>query len=566
MGVAHRQGAAGAVGGAPGDAAIVQHLVFPAGQRDIQVPPLPVVPQGKGVIAPVLQVEGQVQAHLPDIPVVEGLGVPKEVPGGKAGVAFGQLIIEDVIAAVLIAQAHHPVAAASVQGKPALLLFGQAGPPQLHRRCVRLIEQVELPQLQHPVRGQVVHLPPPHQLLQFHVQDVGGGHIPAHRPVGDGLGVLHDLLHIVLHAGIPAGAGLFRLRRRVGGAGGDDRHTGGRPQQDGPPLGALPFQHVSYPASGVPLPEGQGRSRQDAPAGGQGQQGGGVVRPHPLPQLFHHRLVAAHLHVPAHQQEGRPHQGVEPVDAQNPVGQQLHQVVQAADVVPLVEEDVPPLPLRQGGGQVDLRPQHPQHKGGGDVVGQIDVSLQGDRPHQAAAQSHQGEGAVSPHPQHPRQPDQGGDGHRGLQGVGHRLFLPLRQGLVYGLAHPGDGQLHLGIGGVDHVPGYIRHHRGRAGGLLNRGVHQVQKGEPRRQGHRARQAEQHHRPQGVGAHLGGPAQQQPGQQDREDDHAGGQTHVQHCGEQFIGQEIRQHDFSTSCSGRSAPVTGQSPPGRASSGW
>ena len=104
-------------------------------------------------------------------------------------------------------------------------------------------------------------------------------------------------------------------------------------------------------------------------------------------------------------------------------------MVQPPDVMTLMEQDVAPLPLRQRGRQVNLRPKQPQHKGRADVVRQIHTLFQRHRSYQPPAQAEQGHHTVNHHGNRTRQPDDGGDGYRRLQGIGHSLLLPLRQSL-----------------------------------------------------------------------------------------------------------------------------------------
>ena len=61
-------------------------------------------------------------------------------------------------------------------------------------------------------------------------------------------------------------------------------------------------------------------------------------------------------------------------------------MIPAAEVILLMPQDVAPLRFRQGGGQVDLRPEQAHDKGRWDMIRQIDVIPQSHRPHQPAAQ------------------------------------------------------------------------------------------------------------------------------------------------------------------------------------
>ena len=134
----------------------------------------------------------------------------------------------------------------------------------------------------------------------------------------------HYLLDVGFHAGPLAGfrpvrRGIFRWGAAplwIGGAEGDQSHADHGAHGDDPRLGPFPVQQVPDASAGVALAEGKGHPRHDAVSGGQTQERGGVVRPDVLAQLLDHGLVAAHLHVLPRQNERRPHQRVEPVDAQ----------------------------------------------------------------------------------------------------------------------------------------------------------------------------------------------------------------------------------------------------------
>lgn len=156
-------------------------------------------------------------------------------------------------------------------------------------------------------------------------------------------------------------------------------------------------------------------------------------------------------------------------------------MVQPPDVTALMEQDVSPLLLRQGGGQVDLRPNQTQYKGGVDVVRQVHTLFQGHRSHQPAAQPNQGHHAPDRHGGRARHPDHGGNGHGRLQGIGHRLLLSLRQSVRDGLANAGDRQVHRGGRVMDHVPGHVRRRAGVRRHLRHRRVQQPHQGNVRRQ-------------------------------------------------------------------------------------
>ena len=226
------------------------------------------------------------------------------------------------------------------------------------------------------------------------------------------------------------------------------------------------------------------------------------------------------------------------MEAQSGKGQHLHHMVPVADVVLLMADDVAHLPLGQGGWQIDFRPHQSQHKGGGDVVGQIDVVSQTQAAHQPAPQPEEREDAVPRHAQHACQPHPGRHsgpvhggsslllrGHRGHRVRGRCLGLH-RQLLGLGLELRRLPGLHIGNGA---------HHRAC---LPGRGVQGPQQGDAGGQGHRAQQPEEHHRPQGVGKDLGGPLQGQPCRHHAQDHDTRREAHVQKGRKQRLRQECR----------------------------
>ena len=78
----------------------------------------------------------------------------------------------------------------------------------------------------------------------------------------------------------------------------------------------------------------------------QVQERGGVaccIRP---PKGTDHGLVRGGLNVPAEEMIGQPQDRVEPVEAQGDIGQRLRQVVPAADVSLLMEQNIAPVGFR----------------------------------------------------------------------------------------------------------------------------------------------------------------------------------------------------------------------------
>lgn len=251
------------------------------------------------------------------------------------------------------------------------------------------------------------------------------------------------------------------------------------------------------------------------------------------------------------------------MNAQGQKGHGLEQVITPADVVLLVEEDIPLFPLRQGSGQIYPGAEEPQNKGGVDTVRQIDIALQHHRLRQPAAEAKQGDQAVRRHGSHPRQPDILAKENPHLPPIGFHLLhiavavrrrgvdmldtsFPLQRvhrSLPGRSAGPGegDGACGQGVGRGHRLD--LRHHRNR-----------------RLDGHRAQQAKEDHRPQGIGKDLRRPLQQQPGQQDHEDDDAGYSGHIQHTHKNGV-----QHAL-TPCSGRSVFSAARSPARTASFWW
>ena len=145
----------------------------------------------------------------------------------------------------------------------------------------------------------------------------GHGAVLPHQNTGQALPIRTQLRVGVKHLPqaevLPEGVG---DAPGIHAAGGNECHAEGPRQQQRPGLGPPEAQQILNAALGISLAEGQGRSRQDAPPGGEAQQGRRVVRPDAVPQLPDDRLVAAHLHVPAGEQEAEPDQGIKPVETE----------------------------------------------------------------------------------------------------------------------------------------------------------------------------------------------------------------------------------------------------------
>ena len=213
-------------------------------------------------------------------------------------------------------------------------------------------------------------------------------------------------------------------------------------------------------------------------------------------------------------------------------------MVTAADLGPLVEEDVVPLLLGQCGGQIDPGPQQPQYKGGGDPVRQPDpgFALQGDRLGQGAPQTDQRQGAVPQQKGRARQPEDGGQGapvgdlaclgdDRG--GGSPRTLWEVRNALI-GVAE--EKVVHLPVQARQAGPDldHLTLLPAIPGGWHKLSGGQKAEGALRRDG--TQQAEEDHRPQKVGKPLGSPAQSQTDQQYGRNDEGGRSAHAQYSGE------------------------------------
>ena len=98
------------------------------------------------------------------------------------------------------------------------------------------------------------------------------------------------------------------------------------------------------------------------------QQGGRIGLPLGGLHKPDHPLVTGHLHIPAEQGVGQPHQGVVPVEGQGQKANELDPVVPLIQVGPLVGQDLAALVLGHPGGDIDLRLQKAQNEGGLDFV------------------------------------------------------------------------------------------------------------------------------------------------------------------------------------------------------
>ena len=95
------------------------------------------------------------------------------------------------------------------------------------------------------------------------------------------------------------------------------------------------------------LPEGQRNGPGEAGLVAQVQERGGVaccIRP---PKGTDHGLVRGGLNIPAKEVVRKPENGIEPVETQSDIGQGFRQIVPAADVSLLMEQNIAPVGFRQ---------------------------------------------------------------------------------------------------------------------------------------------------------------------------------------------------------------------------
>ena len=294
-------------------------------------------------------------------------------------------------------------------------------------------------------------------------------------------------------------------------------------RQDGPEGGPAQPGQMPDSALGISRPEGQRRRAEDGMSHRQRQQRSGIIRPDVGPQRPDDGLVTADLHIPSGQKKGNPDQGIEPVEAQCPVGQQLEEMIQPPDVEPLVEQDVFALPGLQGRGEIDPGSEQAQHKGRGNAVRQVDPADQGRGGPQLPPQpSETGQGPED-HGRGPGQPD---PGQHVFQG--ERLCLRCRIRKDRSL-----GKLRGDQGGTLDGLRHIFNAADQRAGLPGRGVQQRKERRRRRQRHRTQQPEQHHGPKGIGNGPGRFPEEQPQRQHRRNDNAGRQAHIEQGGKQGL---------------------------------
>ena len=118
---------------------------------------------------------------------------------------------------------------------------------------------------------------------------------------------------------------------------------------------------------GIFLPKSQGDGLGEAGLVAQVQERGGVtggVRP---AKRADDSLVRGGFNIPPKEMIGQPQDGVKPVEAEGDIGQGFRQVVSAADVGLLVQENIAPVGFRQADGEIDAGPEKSADKGAVDL-------------------------------------------------------------------------------------------------------------------------------------------------------------------------------------------------------
>ena len=121
-------------------------------------------------------------------------------------------------------------------------------------------------------------------------------------------------------------------------AGGDEQHREHRRGNAHGELRLFPFDGGLYAALCIAFAEGHGARRGEARQLRKGEQGLGIVLFEPLAALREHALVAALLHIAAHQHKAEPDDGIEPVDSEHDESECLDDVVAALYMAVLVGE------------------------------------------------------------------------------------------------------------------------------------------------------------------------------------------------------------------------------------
>ena len=134
------------------------------------------------------------------------------------------------------------------------------------------------------------------------------------------------------------------------------------------------MQHMFDPALQSAVPKCQGADWEPF-SGGEPQQGGRVIGPDIPANVSQNCLITGYFHIPSGQIKGQPDQWIKPVYNHSQPRQGPETGIQPSNVGPLMKQDVLPLFFGKVRGQKDSGPEQSQHKGGGNVIGQPDLSL-----------------------------------------------------------------------------------------------------------------------------------------------------------------------------------------------
>ena len=200
--------------------------------------------------------------------------------------------------------------------------------------------------------------------------------------------------------------------------------------------------------------------------------------------------------------------------------------------MPLLMEDyVLLLPFAQGRGQIDFRQDNSHYKGRSDAVGKIDIIPQQHRAHKSATQSDIGNDAVNEHDRNSRQPYKA-QPLGGFKASRDQCIRLPRRGCIHDvlvdLSVREGFKLEARQGAVHHLHGDRFHSRHGADRRFN--------------AERAKQAQQHHSPQGIRNPLGRFFQQQTCSEHHGNDNACGFRHVHYLHEQVFKHHVTPSSF------------------------
>ena len=140
-----------------------------------------------------------------------------------------------------------------------------------------------------------------------------------------------------------------------------------------PELGLLIGQYILDPAFYAVLAESYGARESILLGGGALQQHAGVGLSLDGGHVLHRPLVAAHFQVPAEEPPGKPHHGLEPIDADEKIANQLPPGVLVLQMGLLMGQNKSLTKGIQLGRDVYFGPHKAQHKGAGNTVTEIDI-------------------------------------------------------------------------------------------------------------------------------------------------------------------------------------------------